>query len=252
MKYKLVKLIAKFFRHHKVQQHYDGHAVLKLIETRWVGHLRVSNSIFENYQHIMNTLLQITGAKAFDGDDVAIAAGLYHVMRSLEFVFILVFIKDLLLTIEPITKSLQGRAIGYKNSILLIRAVYATIQKMRSEENFKKYHSQATSLLEKLQPTESANRPIRKRHQSTKLKDSVVEGTLGQRYESIVDLKSGFYETIDIVLLEMTNRFEKNDAILTAIDTADEMDFEKLAELGIEIPNSIELAIAKEYLNETN
>lgn len=50
----------------------------------------------------------------------------------------------------------------------------------------------------------------------------------------------------------MTDRFEKNDAILTAIDTADEMDLEKLqplAELGIELPSQIELNIAKEYID---
>lgn len=82
---------------------------MKLIEIRWVGHLRASKSIFENYVHIMNTLPQITGAAGFDGDDVALAAGLYNVMAALEFVFALIFMKDLLQTIEPVTKALQGR-----------------------------------------------------------------------------------------------------------------------------------------------
>lgn len=234
--------------------YYEGHSILKLIETRWIGHLRATKSIFENYVHVMNTLPQITAKNGFDGDDVALAAGLYHVMSSIEFVFILVFVKDLLEMIEPVTKSLQGREIGYKDSMPLIRAVHSTIAQLRSEENFNKYYLQATQLLDELDPTESIpNRPVRNRRQSTMLQNSVVEETLGERSDPTVNLKSAFYETIDIVLIEMANRFVKNDAILTAIDTADEMNLEKLqplTELGIEMPSEIELKIAKEYINE--
>lgn len=126
---------------------------------------------------------------------------------------------------------------------------------MRTQESFEKYYSQATDLLQKSQPTELAHarsRPIRDRRQSTMLKDSVVEETLGQRSESAVTLKSGFYETIDVVLIEMANRFIKEDAILSAIDTADHMDLEKLrplTELRIKLPTEIELKIAKEYID---
>lgn len=124
---------------------------------------------------------------------------------------------------------------------------------MRTPENFEKYHCQAKDMLKKLPSTDYfSDRPVRNRRQSTMLQDSVIEETLGERSESIVILKSAFYETIDIVLTEMANRFEKNDAILTAIDTADEMNSAKLqplTELGIELPNEIELIIAKEYID---
>lgn len=84
------------------------------------------------------------------------------------------------------------------------------------------------------------------------LKGSVVEVTLGERSETAVVLKSAFYETIDIILAEMVNRFIKEDAILTAIETADDMDLNKLqplTELCIELPTELELKIAKEYIN---
>lgn len=144
------------------------------------------------------------------------------------------------------------RAIGYKDSMPLIRAVYATIEKMRSEANFDKYLCQTTDMLENVQSHVPVH-PVRSRRQSTMLKDSVVEETLEERSESIISLKSAFYETIDITMIEMTNRFEKNDALLTAIDTADEMDLAKLqplTDLGIELPNQIELNIAKEYIDQ--
>lgn len=228
---------------------------MKLIETRWVGHLRASNSIFENYEYIINTLPEITGANNLDGDDVALATGLFRVMSSINFIFVLIFMKDLLQTIEPVSTALQGREIGYKDSMALIKAVYKTIGKMRSDDNFKKYDSQAANLFKKLKLTESAQpkRPVRNRHQSSMLKDSVVEETLGERSEPAVTLKSTFNETFDIVLTEMNNRFEKHDNFLTAIATADEMDLKKLqplAELGIKLPSEIQLAIAKQYMED--
>ena len=77
--------------------------------------------------------------------------------------------KDLLETIKPVTKALQGRAIGYKDSVALI-VVLTTIERMRTKYSFGKYYAEATNLLQKLKPTESAlvsSRPIRSRHQST-------------------------------------------------------------------------------------
>lgn len=50
----------------------------------------------------------------------------------------------------------------------------------------------------------------------------------------------------------MTNRFVKNDAILIAIDTAEDMVITKLQPLtepGIEMTNEIVLRIAKEYID---
>lgn len=178
---------------------------------------------------MMKTLPLITGAAGFDGDDVALAAGILHVMSSSEFVFVLVFIKDLLQMIEPITKALQGREIGYKDSMPLIRAVYTTIENLRTEGNFEKYFLQASNMLSNsTEPTPNSSRPTRDRRRSTVLRDFVVEETLGERSEVAVTLKSGFYGVINILLIEMTNRFEKNDAILNAIDSADEMNLEKL------------------------
>lgn len=213
----------------------------------------------------MKTLPQITGPAGFDGDDVALAAEIYHVMKSYEFVFTLVFMKDLLHSVEPVTKALQGRSIGYKDSMPLIRAVYKVIEEMGSQENFEKFYSQAADLLQRSQaqgddvdPTPFPSRPIRHRRRSSLLQDFVVEETLGQRRDPKIILKSTYHETIDIVLSEMVNRFVKDDAILTAIDTADEMDWEKLqplTELGIIIPTKLELQIANtlmKYVKKNN
>lgn len=208
----------------------------------------------------MKTLPQINGAAGFDGDDVMTAAGMQRIMKSHEFLFTLVFIKDLLETIEPVTKMLQTRAIGYKTALPLVRSVNEQIEKMRTQQNFDMYFAKTTDLLRKVQPepepgTDSDAIPMplprRIRRRSLRLSDSIVECTLGQRSATQTILKSTYFETIDIVLVEMRNRFVKENAILTAIDTADEMSLsalQPLAELGIELPTQIELQIASDYI----
>lgn len=128
---------------------------------------------------------------------------------SVEFVLVLAFMKDLLKIMKPATKSLQTRENGYNVSMSLIGAVLTNI--ILKQQSF----------------TESViaqNWAIRNRRQSTMLNNSAIEQTLGEQSELTVKLKSAFYETIDIVTIEMTNPFEKNDGILTS----EKIDFSKL------------------------
>lgn len=206
----------------------------------------------------MKTLPQINGAAGFDGDDVMTAAGMQRIMKSHEFLFTLVFIKDLLETIEPVTKMLQTRAIGYKTALPLVRSVIEQIEKKRTQQNFDIYFAETTDLLRKVQPEPESDGdaipiplPRRNRRRPLSLSGSIVECTLGQRSDTQTILKSTYFETIDIVLVEMRNRFVKENAILTAIDTADEISLsalQPLAELGIELPTQIELQTASDYI----
>lgn len=54
-----IKLVYSFFHRPKIQQLYEGSAILKVIETRWAGHVRATNAVFENYIEIMNVLPQV-------------------------------------------------------------------------------------------------------------------------------------------------------------------------------------------------
>lgn len=54
-----IKLVYNFFHRPKIQALYQGSAVLKLIETRWAGHVRATNAVFENYTEIVETLSQV-------------------------------------------------------------------------------------------------------------------------------------------------------------------------------------------------
>lgn len=67
-------------------------------------------------------------------------------------------------------------------------------------------------------------------------------------------MKKTYFEVLDIVVAEMKARFQENDSILLALLNAYKMELVPLKPLecltGIELPNEIELQLAKDYLAE--
>lgn len=111
----------------------------------------------------------MTGPAGFDGDDIVEAAGIFKIMFSYEFVFILRFIKDILESIEPINASLQSKTIGYVNAMRLIKAVAKTIKDMRSDVCFKIFYTEAEQLLKSaglINTLHGQARPIRNRRRN--------------------------------------------------------------------------------------
>lgn len=54
-----IKLIYTFFHRAKVQSLYEGSPILNLIVTRWAGHVRATNVVYENYDEIIKTLPKV-------------------------------------------------------------------------------------------------------------------------------------------------------------------------------------------------
>ncbi|KAJ6639835.1 Zinc finger MYM-type protein 1, partial [Pseudolycoriella hygida] len=79
-----IKLVYTFFHRPKIQILYQGSAILKVIETRWAGHVRATNAIYENYTEIVNVLPQVREKcdMKFDADDIAIATGLQRAIQT--------------------------------------------------------------------------------------------------------------------------------------------------------------------------
>ncbi|KAJ6639083.1 hypothetical protein Bhyg_11822, partial [Pseudolycoriella hygida] len=67
-----------------IQILYQGSAILKVIETRWAGHVRATNAIYENYTEIVNVLPQVREKcdMKFDAYDIAIATGLQRAIQT--------------------------------------------------------------------------------------------------------------------------------------------------------------------------
>lgn len=55
-----IKLIYNFFHRANIQSLYKGSTILNLIVTRWAGHVRATNVVYENYDEIIKTLPKVT------------------------------------------------------------------------------------------------------------------------------------------------------------------------------------------------
>lgn len=84
-----IKMIHNFFSRFNVKQLYEGTNISKLIETRWTGHKRAVDNVFQNFNEIFNTLTGIkSGNKGrLDAEDVAIAIGILKAIKNTDFVF---------------------------------------------------------------------------------------------------------------------------------------------------------------------
>ncbi|KAJ6648887.1 Zinc finger MYM-type protein 1 [Pseudolycoriella hygida] len=135
-----IKLIYSFFHRAKIQSLYKGSTILHLVVTRWAGHVRATNVVYENYDEIIETLPQVKSHTSynFDADDIALSTGILSAMKKPEFVFMLEFMKTFLNTISPADKILQSRDVGFREAVPVIESVMTEIQKLRSLSSFEK------------------------------------------------------------------------------------------------------------------
>lgn len=78
-----IKMLYNFFSRWKVEQIYEGTAVSKVIETRWSGHKRAIDAVYNNYKAIITTLNDIESGNEtqFDGEDIASAIGILNAIQ---------------------------------------------------------------------------------------------------------------------------------------------------------------------------
>lgn len=124
--------------------------------------------------------------------------------------------------IEPVNKILQRREVGYRQAMPVIKAVRENVKAMRTDDSFAKLFKTTEDKLSSIQHVPS--RPQRIRRRALHLNDSVVESTLGQRVEeSETEFKRISLEIIDKVILELDERFERNNSILNAAECATDL-----------------------------
>lgn len=80
----------------------------RLIDTRWEGHLKSTTVICENYKTIVECLQEIKKENAnhgLSGGDIAKAVGILAYITKPQFVYAMVFMKELLEIIKPADKA---------------------------------------------------------------------------------------------------------------------------------------------------
>ncbi|XP_055304939.1 uncharacterized protein LOC129569799 [Sitodiplosis mosellana] len=263
-----VRLLHKFFNRFKVRRKYDGTNIPRLIETRWSGHLKAIETIAQNYDDLLAALDTIKNGngKNFDADDIALASGLSSAIMEKKFLFMLHFLCHLLSLIEPANKMLQSREIGFIQAKPIIESVHKTVLDQRTDEAFNRFLQIAEKVMSNFEDFEP--RPQRIRQRSTRLNNSIVLETLGERHIEVdaqnnveketLLLKSQYFNVIDRVSSEMARRFDENTDILTAIDEVNNIgddDFDRnalkpLSEINLTLPSEAELSVVKQFLSK--
>lgn len=246
-----IKMLYNFFSRWKVKQIYEGTAISKVIETRWSGHKRAIDAVYNNYKEIINTLNDIKSGNEtqFDGEDIALAIGILHAIQKPKFILMLLFLRRVLDLLEPANKLLQSREMSYVTAMPLIDLVIEDIKKLQNEESFNEFETKATEFMTKndLPPI----RTSRNRRQSVLLSEYRVTETTGQRNPN--QIKLSYFEVLKVMVDEMSRRFTENSEILQAISSSNEMNLnslEPLSNIGIEMPSEAEMETAKDYIEK--
>lgn len=207
------------------------------------------------FSPIFFVILQVAAdSRKFDGEDIALATGILSAMKKFEFVFMLVYMREFLNLISPADKILQSRDVGFREAMPVINTVITEVRKLREPASFDKIWNRSEEILNKHDVYYSnASRPLRTKKRPSALASFFITDPIGERNTDVkVEIKSAYFEVIDIFLSEMKHRFEENSDILLAISDANELSIEKLQplkRLGISLPLEPELIVAKSYLD---
>lgn len=159
---------------------------------------------------------------------------------------------EFLAALAPADTVFQSHEIGYSRATKVIEAVKATIADYRTDYFPDKCDEILATAHQLIVPQlTDAPRPTRDRRRSTLLRDFVVEESIGERNEEYDEIRSCFFEVIDVTLAEFNNRFTENNEILFAMSNSKNMELdelEPLEKLGVTLPSVHEMQTAKNYI----
>lgn len=224
-------MLHEFFHHGKVAALYEGNTIVRLLEQRWSGHLDITKVILANYVEIIRVLDAVMKGN-FSGEDVAKSTGMKTVMVTPEFRFCLVLCKRVLGLLQPADAVLQNRKTGLRNAVEIVQSVKQSLYSLRKDSEFKSILDQSTELLSKV--SEDGG-PRKRQIKSVEMKDFVITERLPAHCEmhnsNTQPLKGVFYETLDVVISQLNERFSDNEELLTAISSVEKFEVNKLESL---------------------
>lgn len=188
--------------------------------------------VLASYEEICQTLDRLDELK-LDAENRALGIGLQQAIKSRNFAFLLVFLKDIFDLIMPVEVILQKRELGYQASKPLIDKLLELIEEKRQDDVFPKYIELSTNILP---VDEEIAEPLRRKRRCV---------------DATTELRSGCIELLDIIIHSIKSRFTENDDILRCLSAeVGEMTVEILQPMKqiLEIPDESELIVAKNYL----
>lgn len=209
------------------------------------GSPKSTEIIRNNYKEIIECLEEIIDNDSYDlsGDEIATATGILTCIKKKQFVYMLLFLYNLLEILKPADKFFQSREVGYIDAAPMIKATLKEVEKLRNDEQYDELTAQVVMFISKNQIELLQNR-----QRSCNLTDRPTEEE---------KIRSDYFETLDAVASEIKNRFVENDDILSALLYAadvNKLDIDLLRPLAnlnrIEMPSDYEFNIVKQFLIE--
>ena len=192
----------------------------QLSETRWACRYTSIQAVMVTFTAVISTLEQISGES--NNKRSVEARGLLYQLKAFPFILSLVLFERLFGITNNLSNLLQAEQISYTAAAMCITATKSTLSSLRSEVEWGKVWQEETSVAEKCDVSVTPLRPQRARRLPQQLDDSfVVESPIvTARDTSAQDYRTQvYYNTIDVLLQEMNNRFnELNLSLLKALE----------------------------------
>ena len=262
-----ISLLYRFFTKFKVDQHYCGKALKRVLDTRWSGHYDSTVAVVENYPLILEALEEICGnqptSMRFDAETKATAIGLFKIINSEQFQFNAVVMKRVLGAIKPADASLQKRETDINESIKVIDAAVVVLKSLRSDGAYREMMEAMKNLSGTSEDVTESFHAKRRRQTSRNLDDYIINENLEQTLPRSSGInadderKAIFFEILDRILQEFKLRFTTNSWLYSSVtamsrDSPNFLCREILlplsTHLSLDIPTSAELEVAKVYL----
>ena len=214
--YDFIEASAK--RHDKFQQLRktvnpgSGPVTLKaLCETRWSARSQSLNSVLALFEVVIKTLDQISEEDATDVG--AQAASLLKAVSTFEFILFLRILERVFSVLQSLCEGLQSSTVSLQQARLLANATIEALQDLRTQEQFNNFWVETQKMADdyNISPPELPRR-IRI--------PSKCNGGAAHHFDSIQDqYRTSYYEVLDTIHSELTNRFNENDyTILIGIE----------------------------------
>lgn len=196
-------------------------------------------------------LTQFFTQKENDVNGVCFTDSLQMTMRPLK--LMMIFMKEFLNTTAPADKILQSRDVGFREAEPIIQDVVNKIVKLREEKSFDRILELAKNLIPEDDSTKVIETRLKRNvRRPDKFENFILTDLIGERSDTLVNIKSAYFGVIDLFQSEMAQRFDNKNQILLAISEAGEFSIEKLKpleQLGLELPSTEELAVAKSFID---
>lgn len=175
----------------------------KLCETRWSCRTDALKAVYLNFSEIIETLEHIYENDIVSGGE---AKSLMNNILNFEFIFCLLFLKNIFEQTHILSKYLQSPSINFSTAKNMCNSTLDILKELRSDMKFEYKWNEVIEMVDKYQ----VEHPKLKRKKSIPLK---LGG--GETQSNSILVKDNYritiyFKVLDVIIQEMENRFKEN------------------------------------------